>query len=151
MKIKNEKALFYLIFFLLIIILLFQVFKLKNNLSLQERLNYKLEKQQLKINTLKNNYRIKGSNLNLKEKNNISLKNNTAQILNKLKTLNLSLIDFSSTKTEFNLNISGDFHSLLKLLYYLENEIPGIKIEELKLKSSNNSIFFYIKIRDELI
>lgn len=151
MKIRNEKALFYLIFGLLIIIILFQLFKLKDNLSMQKKLNYQLEKQQLKTSALKNNYRIKGSNSNSNELKNRAFKNNTAQILDRLKTFNLDLIDFSSNKAELNLNINGDFHSLLKLLYYLENEMSGIKIEELKLKSSNNKLFFYIRIRDELI
>ena len=130
--------------------ILFQAFKLKNNLVQKEIITVELKKQQFKINSLKNNYRLKSRNFNLKEKN-ISLKDSTAEILNKLKTLNLNLIDFSSTKTELNLNINGNFHSLLKLLYYLENEISGIKIKELKLKNNDNNLFFYIKLKNELI
>lgn len=70
----------------------------------------------------------------------------TASILAKVKTLNLKLIDLNRTKNEINLNISGDFHSILNLIKYLEIEMIDLKIREFKLKDNNQNLFLFLKL-----
>jgi hypothetical protein len=81
----------------------------------------------------------------------IDIKEKTAVILAELEKYNLVLIDFSSTETELNLNLKGDFHSILNFMFYLENNIESLKIVEFKIKENQNELFFFARLKNELI
>lgn len=93
-------------------------------------------------------------NIHAQDKENIEkkkLKKRTSEIVAQSENFNLKLIDFSSSETELNLNFNGSFHSILNFIYYLEIEMDQFKIAEFKIKNSNNDLFFFLKLKNELI
>ncbi len=148
----NKKQLFRIILIILLFFtLFFQLVKTKEFLNKKQLLVNKIIKQGQVNNNLKNEYLKIVNNQTKAAAAKNDLKENTAKILAELKTFNLKLIDFSSSQTELNLNLNGSFHSILNFIYYLENKMNQIKIAEFKIKNSNSNLFFFLKLKNELI
>lgn len=152
MKNNKKKLMSILLALLLVLLLIAQVSKTFNFYQEKIMLESEIFEQQHKKNFLVSKYQ-KAMKITNKKKNNynIDLKANTAAILSKIKVMDLKLIDFSSSENELNLNIKSDFHSILSFIYYLESEINILKIKELKLKKSENSLFLFLKLEKELV
>lgn len=152
MKNNKKKLMSILLALLLVLLLIAQVSKIFNLYQEKTMLESEIFEQQHKKNFLVSKYQ-KAMKITNKKKNNynIDLKANTAAILSKIKVMDLKLIDFSSSENELNLNIKSDFHSILSFIYYLESEINILKIKELKLKKSENSLFLFLKLEKELV
>lgn len=152
MKNNKKKLMSILLALLLVLLLIAQVSKIFNLYQEKIMLESEIFEQQHKKNFLVSKYQ-KAMKITNKKKNNynIDLKANTAAILSKIKVMDLKLIDFSSSENELNLNIKSDFHSILSFIYYLESEINILKIKELKLKKSENSLFLFLKLEKELV
>lgn len=152
MKNNKKKLMSILLALLLVLLLIAQVSKTFNLYQEKTMLESEIFEQQHKKNFLVSKYQ-KAMKITNKKKNNynIDLKANTAAILSKIKVMDLKLIDFSSSENELNLNIKSDFHSILSFIYYLESEINILKIKELKLKKSENSLFLFLKLEKELV
>ncbi|CCU79352.1 hypothetical protein HSACCH_01261 [Halanaerobium saccharolyticum subsp. saccharolyticum DSM 6643] len=151
MIINRKQLLRIILIILLLFILIFQVIKTKEFSNKKELLQAEIMKQQLLNFNLKNEH-LKTINSKTKvaaAENDI--KESTAQILAELKTFNLKLIDFSSAQTELTLNLNGSFHSILNFIYYLESEMNQFKIAEFKIKNGENDLFFFLKLKNELI
>jgi hypothetical protein len=152
MKIKKGKLLRIILILLLLFILAFQVAKTKEFFNKKELLQNEIEKQQQQNINLKNKYLKTVYNNKAKEtETKTRLKENTAEILTDLKNYNLKLVDFSSAQTELNLNLNGDFYSILNFIHYLEIEKNQFKIEEFKIKNNDSNLFFFLKLKNELI
>lgn len=152
MKNNKKKLMSILLALLLVLLLIAQVSKTFNFYQEKTMLESEIFEQQHKKKFLVSKYQ-KAMKITNKKKNNynIDLKANTAAILSKIKVMDLKLIDFSSSENELNLNIKSDFHSILSFIYYLESEINILKIKELKLKKSENSLFLFLKLEKELV
>lgn len=118
---------------------------LQFEISVQQEENSNLE------NLYLNNSRSSRSAKIESNKQAFNLKEKTAEILAEIQIFNLELVDFSSSEAELNLNLSGDFASILNFLYYLENKIEVLKIEEFKIKENRDKLFFFVKLKNELI
>lgn len=152
MIINRKKLLKISLIFLLLFLLLVQGLKSREIIKKKELLQLKILEQQKHNHDLKNKYSTKSSTSNSKSKNHlIDIKEKTAVILAELEKYNLILIDFISTETELNLNLKGNFHSVLNFLFYLENNIESLKIVEFKIKENQNELFFFVKLKNELI
>ncbi len=149
----NQTKLFKIsLILLLLFLLLVQGLKSREIIKKKELLQLKILEQQKQNHDLKNKYTTKISTSNSKNKNQlIDIKEKTAVILAELEKYNLVLIDFSSTETELNLNLKGDFHSILNFMFYLENNIESLKIVEFKIKENQNELFFFARLKNELI
>lgn len=134
-------SLFLLLFFLLII----QGVKGRSIIQEHKSLYLEITKQQYKNQTLKNEYS-SSSGRQL-----FDLKAKTSEIFAELKSCSLKIIDYSSTEGELNLNLRGDFNSILKFIYYLDNETEGLKIDEFKIKEDQDTLFFFVKLKNELM
>ncbi|ADO77031.1 hypothetical protein [Halanaerobium praevalens] len=147
MKIIQKKIFIYILIILVLLFLILQSYYLKNNFIKNKYLHAKIKKQQQNNMEFKTKYQ---KNIKKKNSNNNRhakpLAAKTASILAKVKTLNLKLIDLNRTKNEINLNISGDFHSILNLIKYLEIEMIDLKIREFKLKDNNQNLFLFLKL-----
>mgnify|MGYP006442026771 CR=1 FL=1 len=152
MTIKQNKLLKISLVFLLLFILIVQGLKSREIVNKKELLQFEISAQQQQNSNLQNKYsnHSRSSNLSIKNQS-FDLKEKTAAILSELQNFNLELIDFSSSKAELNLNLSGDFNSILNFIYYLENQIESLKIEEFKIKKNRNKLFFFVKLKNELI
>lgn len=148
MKIIQKNIYIYILIILVLLFLILQSYHLKNNFYKNKNLHAKIQKQKQNNLTAKENYQ---KNIEHKNLNNNSpaksLAAKTASILVEVKNLNLKLIDLNRTKTEINLNISGDFHSILNLIKYLEIEMIDLKIREFKLKNNDKDLFLFLKLR----
>lgn len=147
MKIPKSKKLNSFIILLLLIVVLVQVAESKSLFRQRNDINKQVELVKEKNIFLKKKLWDLRKN---KNKKSFKERYSTANIIEKSKAFNLELIDFSSSKTELNLNLYGKFHSILSFFNYLE-EIENIKIIEFKLKSERKSLFLFIKLRKELI
>ncbi|WP_076543610.1 hypothetical protein [Halanaerobium kushneri] len=150
---KNmNKPLIISLSFLVCFLLIIQIGNSRVLFDRQKTLKENIEKQQQKNILLKNKYSLNETFSQAASREKIvNLKEITTQILAELKLYHLILIDFSSTKNELNLNLTGDFNSFLKFLYYIENELKVLKIEEFKIKDNSKSLFFFLKLKKELI
>ncbi|MGM0500068.1 MAG: hypothetical protein ACQERL_07685 [Bacillota bacterium] len=151
MEINREQLLRSILIILLLFILLFQLVKTKEFSNKKQLLETGIIKQKLINSDLKNKYLQTVNTQTKAAETKSDLKESTADILAELKTFNLKLIDFSSAQTELNLNLNGSFHSILNFIYYLEIEMNQFKIAEFKIKNSDNDLFFFLKLKNELI
>ena len=152
MKIKQKRIFIIFLGALLLLLLIIQLSKSKEIIDQNQLLQFKIRKQQQQNHILKSEYlKSYKSNNSDKSVQAIKLKECTAEILLKAKKSNLKLIDFSSAQNELNLNITGDFHSILNFVQFLEGKMIGLQIEELKIKKNNNELFFFLKLKNELI
>lgn len=152
MKIKKEKILIISVVFILLILIMFQLGKTKSLISQKMKLESAIKKQQLENSYLKTQSQNKLKSIKSKQNNpKINLEAESSEILKKLNKFDLKLIDFSSNQKELNLNLSGDFHSFLTFIYHLENKINKIEIIEFKIKNVENQLFFFLKLKNELI
>jgi len=152
MIVKKKKLIIVLSALILLFLLSVQIVKSNTLLKEKEMLQAEISKQEEKNYFLKNKYnqtkKIKNSRVKTK---NVGLKENTAEILTEIKKIDLKLIDLSSTENELNLNLSGDFHSILHFINYLESETAALKIEEFKIKKNDYDLFLFLKLKKELI
>ncbi len=152
MKFNQNKLLKLALIFLILFLIIFQGLKIRAVINKIELLQSKISAQQQQNNNLETEYLNKSRSSDLKSSNpHFDLKEKTAEILSELKLYNLELIDFSSSKAELNLNLSGDFSAILNFIYYLETEIISLKIDEFKIKKNSEQLFFYLKLKNELI
>lgn len=154
MKVKKSKLFKLLIVFLFLLLIMFQSLAIKRLFNENKTLKTKII-QQLEINErTKQEYKNNKTKIQIETKaktvKNLNHNNLTAEILNHLEKLNLVLIDYSNNQGNLNININGDFHSILNLFNYLENE-KFVKIMEFKLKNNQENLFLFIKIKNELI
>jgi nitrous oxide reductase len=151
MEINRKQLLRSILIILFLFILLFQFVKTKEFSNKKQLLETGLIKQKLINSDLKKKY-LQTVNTQIKAVETKSdFKKSTADILTELKTFNLKLIDFSSAQTELNLNLNGSFHSILNFIYFLEVEMNQFKIAEFKIKNNDNDLFFFLKLKNELI
>jgi len=151
MKFKNEKLIRLLLIVLLLIVFIVQTAASRNFLNKKELLQSQIKNQRLQNEKLKRKYK---NQLKLRpdlRNKAVTLKKNTAEIIEQSKKLNLVLVDLSSAQTELNLNLKGDFHSILKFIQYLELEQNQLEITEFKIKNNGNKLFFFLKLKNELI
>lgn len=151
MKFKNEKLIRLLLIVLLLIFLIVQAAASRDFFNKKEMLQSQLEKQQLQNDKLKIEYKESISLQSDQEIKTEAIKKSTAEILDKLKKIKLTLLDFSSAQTEINLNLEGDFYSILKFIQYLETQQNQLKIAEFKIKNNGINLFFFLKLKNELI
>jgi len=151
MEFNRQQLLRIIVIILMLFILPFQLVKTKEFSSKKQLLEAGIIKQKLINNSLKNKYLKFINNKTQAAVTKSDLKESTAEILAELKTFDLTLIDFSSAQSELNLNLNGSFHSILKFIYYLEIEMNQFKIVELKIKKSDSNLFFFLKLKNELI
>jgi hypothetical protein len=152
MKYNQNKILKLALILLVIFLIIIQGLKIRTVINKIELLQSKISTQQQQNNNLQAEYLNKSRSSNLKSNNPLfDLKEKTAEILSELKSYNLELIDFSSSKAELNLNLSGDFSAILNFIYYLETDIISLKIDEFKIKKNSNQLFFYLKLKNGLI
>ena len=138
--------------FLLCLLLFMQFGKSREQLALRRSLESKIEAQQKQILILENKYTsAESSKKTPARKQKYNLKDSTAQILAELKLYDLELIDFSSGENELNLNLQGEFKSILSFIYYLETELKFLEIAEFKIKDDSRKLFFFVKLKNELI
>lgn len=147
---KKEKIIVILITILLLFLLIFQLNKAKTNLKKAETIKNQVNQLQQLNRNLELNYHKSLNNQNVIKKEQKESGFETL-ILAKLEEFNLAMIDFSSTETELNLNLNGDFHSILHFIYYLELSLVQLEIKNFKIKTDTNSLFFFIKIEKELV
>lgn len=152
MIIKQNKLLKIILVVLFLHLIIIQTLNCSSIINEKELLLAEISVQQEEISNLEAEYIYK------KRKSNVgsirqatNLKEKTAEILSKLESFNLELIDFSSSEAELNLNLSGDFSTILNFIYYLEAEIKALKISEFKIKKNSDQLFFYLKLKNELI
>jgi hypothetical protein len=151
MKFKNEKLIRLLLIVLLLIVFIVQTAASRNFLNKKELLQSQIKNQRLQNEKLKRKYK---NQLKLRpdlRNKAVTLKKNTAEIIEQSKKLNLVLVDLSSAQTELNLNLKGDFHSILKFIQYLDLEQNQLEITEFKIKNNGNKLFFFLKLKNELI
>ncbi|SDK31148.1 hypothetical protein [Halanaerobium congolense] len=151
MKFKNEKLIRLLLIVLLLIVFIVQTAASRNFLNKKELLQSQIKNQRLQNEKLKRKYK---NQLKLRpdlRNKAVTLKKNTAEIIEQSKKLNLVLVDLSSAQTELNLNLKGDFHSILKFIQYLELEQNQLEITEFKIKNNGTKLFFFLKLKNELI
>ncbi|MFW6251741.1 MAG: hypothetical protein ACOC27_00725 [Halanaerobium sp.] len=149
---KKEKIIRIAVVFLFCFLIIIQLTGSRELFKAKKLLQREIEKQQKQNILLEKEYfsaETSSAQPHINSKQ--DLKELTAQVLAELKVYNLKLIDFSSAETELNLNLSGDFNSVLRFLYYLENEIGVLSIEEFKIKDDSRDLFFFIKLKKELI
>ncbi|TDO92280.1 hypothetical protein DFR79_10693 [Halanaerobium saccharolyticum] len=152
MTIKQTKLFKISLIFLLLFLLIVQGLKSKEILKEKELLQLEILEQQRQNYNLKNKYSTRISTNNSRGKNKLlNIKEQTAVILAEATAYNLVLIDFSSTETELNLNLKGNFHSILNFIFYLENSVEDLKIIEFKIKKNQDTLFFYVRLKSELV
>ena len=152
MKYNQNKILKLALILLVIFLIILPGLKIRTLINKIALLQSKISTQQQQNNNLQAEYLTKSRSSNLKSNNPLfDLKEKTAEILSELKSYNLELIDFSSSKAELNLNLSGDFSAILNFIYYLETDIISLKIDEFKIKKNSNQLFFYLKLKNGLI
>ena len=149
---KKNKSLKIVIIILLILLLTFQGLKSSEIIKEKKLLQLEISKQQQKNIDLENEYADKRKKINSSSNDQtFDIKAETTVILSELEIYNLKLIDFSSSNSELNLNLSGDFSSILNFIYYLENQSEVLKIDEFKIKENSDQLFFFVKLKNELI
>ncbi len=148
MKRKYRKTYIYLSIFFLVFLIIFQIRSSKNLIVKLNLLQRNIENIQEENTVLRNKYLKKSKNDRAEDvhKNQVDLKENTPLILEKLKNYNLRLLDFSNAESELNLNINGDFNSILLLIDYLEEEFYQVEIKEIKFKQNGDQLFSFIKL-----
>jgi hypothetical protein len=152
MIIKQNKSLKIVLIILLIILIAVQALKSREIIKENKILQFEISKQQQENSLLENKYANKRLDSNPgSNKQVFDIKAKTAEILSELQIFDLELIDFSSSKAELNLNLSGDFISILNFIYYLENQSDALKIDEFKIKENSDQLFFFVKLKNELI
>jgi hypothetical protein len=152
MIIKQNKSLKIVLIILLIILIAVQALKSREIIKENKILQFEISKQQQENSLLENKYANKRLDSNLSSNKQVfDIKAKTAEILSELQIFDLELIDFSSSKAELNLNLSGDFISILNFIYYLENQSDALKIDEFKIKENSDQLFFFVKLKNELI
>ena len=152
MIIKQNKLLKIILVVLFLLLIIIQTLNCRNIINEKELLLAEISVQQEEISNLEAEYIYKKRNSKLGSiRQAPNLKEKTAEILSKLESFNLKLIDFSSSEAELNLNLSGDFSTILNFIYYLEAEIKALKISEFKIKKNSDQLFFYLKLKNELI
>jgi len=152
MIIKQNKSLKIVLIILLIILIAVQALKSREIIKENKILQFEISKQQQENSLLENKYANKRLDSNLSSNKQVfDIKAKTAEILSELQIFDLELIDFSSSKAELNLNLSGDFISILNFIYYLENQSEAFKIDEFKIKENSDQLFFFVKLKNELI
>ena len=152
MIIKQNKLLKIILVVLFLLLIIIQTLNCRNIINEKELLLAEISVQQEEISNLEAEYIYKKRNSKLGSiRQAPNLKEKTAEILSKLESFNLKLIDFSSSEAELNLNLSGDFSTILNFIYYLEAEIKVLKISEFKIKKNSGQLFFYLKLKNELI
>jgi len=152
MIIKQNKSLKIVLIILLVILIAVQALKSREIIKENKILQFEISKQQQENSLLENKYANKRLDSNLSSNKQVfDIKAKTAEILSELQIFDLELIDFSSSKAELNLNLSGDFISILNFIYYLENQSEAFKIDEFKIKENSDQLFFFVKLKNELI
>ena len=137
---------------LLGLLLFMQFGKSREQLAVRRSLEREIEAQQEQNTLLENKYStVEGPEMNSGREKKYNLKDSTAQILTELKINNLELIDFSSGENELNLNLQGEFKSILSFIYYLETELKFLEIAEFKIKDDSRKLFCFVKLKNELI
>lgn len=149
MKIKKEQLLI-IIAVMLFLLLIFQIYQLKIKVNQVKNFELKILKAQQLNRNLEADYYEKLKHNNLKN-NQMILKDFDTLILAKLEQFNLKMIDFSSTETELNLNLTGDFHSILHFIHFLEVKVGKLNITNFKIKDRAEDLFLFIKIEKELV
>lgn len=154
MKDREKKILNYLLILLLVILLVFQFVKIENNLKAVDSLQAEILKEQLNNERLEKKYKKeKAENINQNKKEaefeELNLKEMSSAILNELKDFNLKLIDFSSSESELNLNLNGDFNSILAFINQVENKSSALLVAEFKLKRNSGSLFLFLKLNQK--
>lgn len=154
MKDKEKKTINYLLILLLLVLLVFQFIKIENNLETIDSLQVELLKEQLNNERLEQEYiKEKAENINLNKKEaageKLNLKEMSSDILNELRGFNLKLIDFSSSEAELNLNLNGDFNSILDFINLIESKSSALLIKEFKLKRNAGSLFLFLKLNQK--
>lgn len=150
MIINQNKVIKISLVFILLMLLMFQVVRSKAIIKEKKLLQFELTEKQKLITDLKNNYSNRRNYLSPNSQP-FDIKTKTAEILSKINSFNLKLIDFSSSEAELNLNLRGEFNSILNFIYYLENSTEALKVEEFKIKDDNNNLFLFLKLKNELI
>lgn len=149
---KRKKLVIISAVFLLCLLLFMQLGKSREQLALRRSLESEIEAQQKQILILENKYTsAESSKKTPARKQKSNLKDSTAQILAELKLYDLELIDFSSGENELNLNLQGEFKSILSFIYYLETELKFLEIAEFKIKDDSRKLFCFVKLKNELI
>lgn len=152
MTIKQNKSLKIALIILMVLLLTVQGLKSREIIKEKKFLQLEISKQQQENKDLENEYAEKSQKGKLRiNEQAFDIKAETAKILSELEIYNLKLIDFSSSRTELNLNLSGDFSSILNFIFYLENQSEALKIEEFKIKENSDQLFFFVKLKNELI
>lgn len=149
---KRKRLLIISAVILLCLLLVMQFGKTRDLFAAKKTLEKEIEAQQKQNALLKSKYpSAESSDKAADQKETSSLKESTAQILAEIKVYDLQLIDFSSGKNELNLNLQGEFKSILSFIYYLESELNFLEISEFKIKDESRELFFFIKLKNELI
>lgn len=152
MEINQKRVFLFSAVILLGILFLTQLLLTKELFEESGLLQTEINKQRGQNKILENNYQQLRKEKRLKTNfKRAGLKENTAEILEKLKFFKLRLLDFSSGSNELNLNLTGNFHSILQFMQYLEDQMIGLEIAEFKIKSSGNHLFLFLKLKNELI
>jgi len=146
---KNKKSFFYLLFFsvLFLIFPLKKIFYIhkevlnnfnKNNIILKKNIKFKERFQKL----LMEYERIK--KLLIFREEIISINSYLAKLckINNITNYSLALFDTEKyeyfSKTEFKINLSGDYKNIRKFLYDCENNFPYIIFKDINYVSFNN-------------
>ena len=149
---KRKRLLIIAAVILLCLFLVMQLGKSKELFESKKVLEQEIEAQQKQNALLVNKYSLAGSSEKTPaQKEMINLKEAAALILTEIKVYNLELIDFSSGKNELNLNLKGEFKSILSFINYLESELKFLEIAEFKIKDDSRDLFFFVKLKNELI
>lgn len=152
MEINQKRVMLFAAAILICFLFLTQLLLTRDLFEESSLLQTEIDKQRGQNKILENKYQQlrKDKRLNNNFRS-VGVKESTAEILEKLKSFKLQLIDFSSGSNELNLNLRGDFHSILQFIQYLEEQMTGIELVEFKIKSSGNSLFLFLKLKNELI
>ncbi|PUU89784.1 MULTISPECIES: hypothetical protein [Halanaerobium] len=149
---KRKKLVIISAVFLLCLLLFMQFGKSREQLAVRRSLESEIEARQKQILILENKYTsAESSEKTPVREQKYNLKDSTAQILAEIKLYDLELIDFSSGENELNLNLQGEFKSILSFIYYLETKLKFLEIAEFKIKDDSRNLFFFIKLKNELI
>ena len=152
MRFNQKRIMLFSAVILLAVLFLSQLLLTKELFKKEKLLQTEIKEQRGQNKILENNYQQYRKAHTLKTHfQRKGVKESTAEILEKLKFFKLRLIDFSSGSSELNLNLKGDFYSILQFIQYLEAKMIGLEIVEFKMKRSGNNLFLFLKLKNELI
>ena len=151
MKYQAKKIFNSLLILLIVILIIFQFIKIGNNLDSKNSLQAEVLKEEINNQRLENQYiKEKAENHNKNKKTAVdsflNLKAGSSEILEELKAFDLKLIDFTTSEAELNLNLNGDFNSILAFINLIETKSSILFIKEFKLKRDSDSLFLFLKV-----